>query len=288
MQTTKLLSFEITPSLFYQKLTQPNILYFSQKQDLHHVERFANVDLKSLIIDSLIVFIKIFKEYYERVYNVIQEDCLTLVDVNLVQDRLTNSDKNILSKYLLEPNFYTPSDLVSSVEEQYNVTIHGKSYDIIDASLSINAKQIEDISPLSNLKSLKFLNLSINRISNIWPLINLNNLEVLNLKSNLIEDISVLASLKSLKKLYLSRNRIKDISALFSLHLEDLSLSGNLIEDISPLSDTNSLVSLTLEGNPVKNFTYLMYLEKLKYVLVDANQFPYTSCLKNVDIEVMK
>lgn len=66
-----------------------------------------NIDLKSLLKDNTLLFIKLFEEYYKRVYNLIDDEVLTLVDLTLIKDRLDDTDKSLLEKYLLTPHFYS-------------------------------------------------------------------------------------------------------------------------------------------------------------------------------------
>ncbi|MBC2328542.1 LapB repeat-containing protein [Listeria swaminathanii] len=75
-----------------------------------------------------------------------------------------------------------------------------------------NNVYIDDISGLSTLSKLFYLNLDSNKIEDISALTNLTNLQELTLESNKIEDISPLSDLKNLNKLVVSKNKIIDIS----------------------------------------------------------------------------
>jgi Leucine-rich repeat (LRR) protein len=65
---------------------------------------------------------------------------------------------------------------------------------------------ISDLSPLSELKSLNFLELNRNRISDLTPLAGLAKLKSLDLASNQITDLTPLVGLKQLTTLSLSEN----------------------------------------------------------------------------------
>ena len=119
-------------------------------------------------------------------------------------------------------------------------------------SMIVGGNSISDISPLSNLTNLRWLNLSSNSISDISPLSNLTNLTELYLSSNPISDISPLSNLTNLHTLFLQGNSISDISPLSNLtNLQDLQLNSNSISDISPLLNLTGLIWLGLDWNPL-------------------------------------
>ena len=112
---------------------------------------------------------------------------------------------------------------------------------------------ITDLTPISNLKNLTFLDLTYNNLSNIEPLKNLTQLEYLLLYGNNIEDISSLSSLINLKELELANNQVRDISALSGLvNLKTLGLYGNYITDFSPISNLE-LETVNIEGQKVES-----------------------------------
>ena len=95
-------------------------------------------------------------------------------------------------------------------------------------ALVLIGNKIHDISPLSGLMRLVFIDLGENQISNLRPLAALTRLETLHIWQNQIEDISPLASLVNLKKLLIENNDIRDFSAIDGLtHLEVLHKHGN-------------------------------------------------------------
>jgi len=88
--------------------------------------------------------------------------------------------------------------------------------------LYITGNQINDLSPLSELKQLTALELMDNRIRDISPLMRLTRLVSLGLNFNRVTDIRPLASLTGLKYLCLNGSPgsyIQNISPLSSLHL---------------------------------------------------------------------
>ena len=100
--------------------------------------------------------------------------------------------------------------------------------------------KISDISALSIMEKLEYLDLVNNEISDISALSNMANLKILDLTNNQINDISVLNSLTNLRVLSLKWNEINDISALKSLkNLTYLNLQSNQIKDYSPIEPLN-------------------------------------------------
>ena len=107
-----------------------------------------------------------------------------------------------------------------------------------------HSNKIVDISPLSGLTNLTWLDLMGNQIVDISPLSGLTNLTWLDLSYNRIVDISPLSGLTNLTELDLSYNRIVDISPLSGLtNLTWLDLMGNQIGNISPLIANSGLAS---------------------------------------------
>jgi len=97
--------------------------------------------------------------------------------------------------------------------------------------------QIQDISALSGLTELQYLDLCGNvKLSDISPLSSIKNLIYLELEGCAVEDISVLSNLKNLQYLNLNGCAVSDITALASMEeLTDVHLAGNNISDVSCL-----------------------------------------------------
>ena len=127
---------------------------------------------------------------------------------------------------------------------------------------------IEDLSPISAIKTLTDLSLAGDIISDISALAPLTNLTVLDLIINEIEDISPLANLTKLTKLNLSKNQIVNVAALSSLkELKSLDLSYNQIVDIKPLLDNTGLGegdTIYLSNNPLSDASVNDYIPQLE------------------------
>ena len=139
-------------------------------------------------------------------------------------------------------------DDVGMVEEQTD-ELAGEEFadyaiDWKDHALEVKMRELTDIGVsagdimYSDVKDITSLYLWDNQIRDISALSNLPNLKYLNLGSNQITDISALSNLTQLQKLDLSYNYISDISALSGLtNLTELNLRNNQISDFSPIKD---------------------------------------------------
>src|SRR4030043_255787 len=106
---------------------------------------------------------------------------------------------------------------------------------------------IQDLSFLSELTNLTYLDLGWNKISDLSPLKNLANLKELYLYANNLTDVSPLSTMTDLTVLDLNANDISDLSPLTSLqNLEELYLHRNSVSDCTSLADMTSLKVLYL------------------------------------------
>lgn len=119
---------------------------------------------------------------------------------------------------------------------------------------------VSDLSPLSELTSLRRLSLGYNEVSDVSPLSGLTSLRRLNLIGNEVSDVSPLSGL-SLEGLFLHDNLISEVSPLANIGtLQSLSLGRNVVRDVSPLTELTELGRLRLDGNPIADFSPLAML----------------------------
>lgn len=107
-------------------------------------------------------------------------------------------------------------------------------------SLHLGFYGLEDISLLSSLTSLRYLDLDNN---------------------DKVTDIAAIKSLKMLDTLYLGNTSVRNISSIAALKsLISLNLEGTLVDDLSPLYNLNKLKTIWLNGSKVSSAE----VEKLK------------------------
>ena len=113
-----------------------------------------------------------------------------------------------------------------------------------EVTLRLDNNAISDVSPLSSLTKLTWLNLSGNDISDFSPLSNLTNLTTLTLINTTISNLLPLTNLTSLTDLNLAGNDLSnsDFSPLTRLtSLAKLELLVTKISDVSKLSSLNQV-----------------------------------------------
>ncbi len=132
--------------------------------------------------------------------------------------------------------------------------------------------EIEDLSPLSGLTSLKLLHLYGNEVVDVSPLTGLTGLDELHLGDNSISDLSQIAGLEGLSHLHLFLNEIEDLSPLSGLsNLNRVHLYGNRIADLSPLAGLTGLEDLHLGLNLISDVSPLSGLENLDLLHLYGN-----------------
>ncbi|MFC2083414.1 leucine-rich repeat domain-containing protein, partial [Candidatus Bipolaricaulota bacterium] len=153
---------------------------------------------------------------------------------------------------------------------------------ISSLNLRTNAIPDADLSLLSGLTGLTYLNLSQNGLTNIGPLSGLSGLANLYLTENAITNVSPLSGLSSLDGvLALNNNNITNIAPLAGLTalLEggwSLDLRFNTVTDISPLSGISGPRYLNLSGNNIADISPLSELSGVESVLLDRNSLDIT------------
>ena len=107
------------------------------------------------------------------------------------------------------------------------------------ADLTLSRNQITDVSALSGLTRLTYLDLHTNQITDVRALSGLTNLTELNLRDNEITDVSPLVGLTNLMTLNLTGNTgITNAAVLFSLQQEGTTITGVTVPASVVFSDT--------------------------------------------------
>ena len=150
-------------------------------------------------------------------------------------------------------------------------------------SPQMQTNRITDISALSELTALTWLNLSDNQVADISALSGLIEIEILTLYGNQITDITPLSGMVRLRHLDLGRNQITDASALSGLSsLAWLDLSNNRLADFGVLSGLIGLETLLLERTAMAGIDWLSGLRNLKSLGLGGNQIEDISGLSGL------
>jgi len=143
--------------------------------------------------------------------------------------------------------------------------------------------QISDISSLSNLTSLEYLDLSFNFWSNVTQLSPFTNLETLIINRNGITRLDNFPHLRYLTDLDLMLNSVTDVSPLAHLtSLTSLELSQNRVADISPLASLTNLTLLGLSDNEITDVSSLSALIHLTHLDLSHNNISDVSALSSL------
>ncbi|MHC4582028.1 MAG: leucine-rich repeat domain-containing protein, partial [Planctomycetota bacterium] len=159
----------------------------------------------------------------------------------------------------------------------------GAEFSQASGSPQMQKNRITDVSALSELTALTWLNLGDNQITDISALWDLNSVETLVLYGNQIVDISALSGMLRLRYLDLGRNQITDASALSALSsLAWLDLSNNRLADFGALSGLIGLETLSLERTGLADVDWLSGLQNLKSLSLGGNQIEDISGLSGL------
>lgn len=150
--------------------------------------------------------------------------------------------------------------------------------------LDLSWNSVTNISFIRELKNLETLYLHFNNIDNISLLNELQFLLILDLGNNRIEDASVIKELTSLTSLSLRRNPISDFTFVKNFKfLTYLDLSNDTIGNLSYLKELKSLKELELWNNPIEDATFIGELKSLTSLKLINNRINNISFIKNLN-----
>lgn len=161
----------------------------------------------------------------------------------------------------------------------------GLEYAINLHNLVIADNEISDLTPISGLTKLEFLNFGgqYNNVSDLSPIANLTNLKGLNLGGNQISDLSLIANLTNLKGLGVGGNPISDLSPIANLQLEGIAFDDYApLTDISVLADMESLIVVHMWGPRFRNMSPLVNLPNIEVLDLCGNEISEIPSLKNL------
>jgi len=257
----------------------------------------ATLTGKQLTIDKNSKTIR-FDEVKKNVTTVKPDDSASNFKINIPDAALNK----IIRKMINKPNgeiFYNDIKNITGIYQEGDgiKSLEGLQYFKKVKELQLPRASLENITALSKMPQLTFVDLYECNISDISSLKGLVNLKSLNLAKNKISDLTPLAGLKNLEYLTLADNNVSDLSPLKGLtKLETLTVGNNPITDITALKNlkninnkSNSDNSLMFSnGNIFYRIPYSMSVIKIndkKYLLeglhlpgfvVDVNNKLYT------------
>ncbi|MEB8733061.1 NEAT domain-containing protein [Bacillus cereus] len=130
--------------------------------------------------------------------------------------------------------------------------------------LTLRESNVKDISAISKLRGLKYVDLTSNSIESIHPIEQLENINKLFLRDNKISDLTPLSKMKKIKTLDLIGNNIKDIQPLFILStMKQLYLANNQISDLTGIDRLNNVELLWIGNNKINNVESISKMSNL-------------------------
>lgn len=254
--------------------------------------------------------------------NMILDDCFTMLTKRnfILQDTFMIVDNDTMTMDRIDELYGHHPDTVVYIDDVVSRwvddTIKVSSLTPLFESLRQIAKitevnvagnqQITNLTPLSELSDLRYLDCSGTKVSDINPIRNLNKIKELNISdtyvadiSNLkyangvqifkadnlnLSDISIVSFYKDLNNLSVANTNVDDISSLSRCtNLSSLNISGTQVSDISPLKDLLKLHNLDISNTLVSDLTPLMGLVNLHFLNLDGSQVSDLSCLDGMD-----
>ena len=136
--------------------------------------------------------------------------------------------------------------------------------------LNLNDPQLADLSPLSSLKHLESFEISFSSkksftAKNIAELSKLKSLRSVNISGQSIDDLTLIQKLNPVRQILLIDTQVTDLAPLIHLkQLEFLVIIESKVTDFSPLSDLTNLETLSLDDPNLTDLTPLSKLIKLQ------------------------
>ncbi|HDX9544037.1 leucine-rich repeat domain-containing protein [Bacillus cereus] len=200
----------------------------------------------------------------DKVDKVDQQDANVIVDkqlqkyINKYNLNRDNVDAPITKKDLLQIKTLS----IYSGEGINKIT--GLEYMTNLEKLTLRESNVKDISAISKLRGLKYVDLTSNSIESIHPIEQLENINMLFLRDNKISDLTPLSKMKKIKTLDLIGNNIKDIQPLFTLStMKQLYLANNQISDLTGIDRLNNVELLWIGNNKINNVESISKMSNL-------------------------
>ncbi|MCK5538921.1 MAG: leucine-rich repeat domain-containing protein, partial [Bacteroidales bacterium] len=249
---------------------------FNQNDDLYFTvltkRKITAIDIKNKKIDNY------QNRYFELNYDTTMQG-LKIVSI------YTNSPEDKTNWQFWWANL--PIVWKSFFAEKYNFGDSLSTGDIQNlsklTSIDISGRtEISDLNPLTDIKSLKSLNLHKSGISDLMPLRFLKNLNKLDVSYTKVKSVEALKYSSFIKDLNLSHTAISNILILENLQkLQNLNLESTKVTDLSVLSGLKAINYLNLNKVKAKSFESIQSLINLKEIQLDSSNFENTAFLYN-------
>lgn len=153
--------------------------------------------------------------------------------------------------------------------------------------LNLSQTGIDDLSPIRNLGELTDLNLSNTNVSDLAPLKYFSKLTKLNLNSTSVSDIRILPRMQKLQWLDLGYTKITDLSPITGLtDLTVLNLQSTKFSDLSPIQGLLQMAELNISRTAIQDLSSIKTLKNLRTLNCDSTRIQNIAAL--ADLENLK
>lgn len=142
---------------------------------------------------------------------------------------------------------------------------------------------IQSLEPLSQLISLRLLNLTGTHVSDLTPIRNLTELVELNLEGTAVFDLTPLRYSNRLQRLNISNTQIRSVAVLEKITaLQNLEMQFSHVIDFEPLKALTNLQNLNLKGTQLSGLDPLAHLVNLMELDVSRTPVQEVSSVSNL------
>lgn len=196
---------------------------------------------------------------------------------------LSSVSWNRLYEIVSNANGMDPLDVTTSYLEQLTeLTLEDEDIDNLSLlafipslkNLTLRNTSGTNITFLDSLQNLQTLSLLYSDVKDLSPVRHLKHLRYLAVYDSPASDFSFVSELEQLEFLGLYYVGVRDLSPLAHLrNLRRLDIAGTNVSDLSPLRSIKSLESITLLDVPVSDFSPLIGLDNLTQVILPDGTF---------------
>jgi serine/threonine protein kinase len=233
-------------------------------------------------IDELRLLEQWSRQEYETVLGELAEHCRTYPDTRIAQQIVSTAPDSIMMRLLpfLRHMGNVTALRIDSMPLANLEDLRGCDLQFLECGGNRNA---HDLSPLSTMNNLFWLEASGNRIRDVSPLAD-KPLFCLSAEMNEIRDITPLRGI-DFRLLNLTSNRIEDLTPLTGSRPREISLAGNNIENIEPLG-AMPLVRLDISRNRIKDLSSLAGMP-LMHLWCDQNEIAALTPLNGLPLKTL-
>ena len=150
--------------------------------------------------------------------------------------------------------------------------------------ISFSGNKVHDLSPLEGLTNLESIIASDNEIDTLETIENLPNVKNICMDGNNIKKIDSIANWNNLLSMSFEKNKIEELPNLENLkHLKYMNVSGNLIQTINDIPVIETLEELEIDDNKIISLDGIQNLINLKRLSCSNNQIMEISEIENLD-----